>query len=103
MTSGNNSEQADFQENTRFLTCLYTKLVKNTTKKVTGLEDAQESFLKVMKMQNDMEEPKEEVRMALMKILKNRNFQTVSNDFYREKDIVMLDSIYKLIYSKKIA
>jgi uncharacterized protein YbaP (TraB family) len=100
MTSGNNSEQADFQENT-VLDMFIHQTGKKYNKKVTGLEDAQESFLKVMKMQNDMEEPKEEVRMALMKILKNRNFQTVSNDFYREKDIVMLDSIYKLIYSKK--
>lgn len=100
MTSGNNSEQADFQENT-VLDMFIHQTGKKYNKKVTGLEDAKESFLKIMKMQNDVDEPKEEDRLALMKILKNRNFQTVSNDFYREKDIVMLDSIYKLIYPKK--
>lgn len=100
MLSGNNSENADFQENT-VLDMFIHQTGRKYNKKVTGLEDAKKSFLSIMKMKNEVNEPKEEVRIALTKILKNRNYLVASNDYYREKDIVMLDSLYKLMYSKK--
>jgi uncharacterized protein YbaP (TraB family) len=100
MLSGVEGDQADFQENT-VLDMFIFQTGKKYKKKITGLEDAKESMLSLLQMMDDDARPKEENKLLLMKIVKNRNPTEVMKEYYREKDIVMLDSIYKLMFSKK--
>lgn len=100
MLSGAEGDQADFQEDT-VLDMFIFQTGKKYKKKIVGLEDAKESMLSILEIVDEDAKPKEENKLALIKILKNRNPQEVLKEYYREKDIVMLDSIYKLIFSKK--
>ncbi|MBP4136512.1 TraB/GumN family protein [Flavobacterium geliluteum] len=100
MLSGVEGDQADFQENTVLDMFIY-QTGRKYKKRITGLEDAKESMLSLLQIMDDGAKPKEENRLLLMKIVKNRNPTEVMKEFYREKDIVMLDSIYKLMFSKQ--
>ncbi|MWB95655.1 hypothetical protein GON26_14910 [Flavobacterium sp. GA093] len=100
MLSGVEGDQADFQENT-VLDMFIFQTGKKYKKKITGLEDAKESMISLLNIMGDDATPKEENKLLLMKIIKNRNPTEVMKEYYREKDIVMLDSIYKLMFSKK--
>ncbi|MDR7208105.1 TraB/GumN family protein [Flavobacterium piscis] len=100
MLSGVEGEQADFQENT-VLDMFIFQTGKKYKKRIVGLENAKESILSILQIVDEDAKPKEENRLTLTKILKNRNPNEVLKEFYREKDIVMLDSIYKLMFSKK--
>ncbi|MFB3389454.1 TraB/GumN family protein [Flavobacterium sp. LAR06] len=100
MLSGAEGDQADFQEDT-VLDMFIFQTGKKYKKKIVGLEDAKESMLSILQIIDEDAKPKEENKLALVKILKNRNPQEALKEYYREKDIVMLDSIYKLIFSKK--
>jgi hypothetical protein len=100
MLSGAEGDQADFQEDT-VLDMFIFQTGKKYKKKIVGLEDAKESMLSILQIIDEDAKPKEENKLALVKILKNRNPQEVLKEFYREKDIIMLDSVYKLIFSKK--
>lgn len=100
MLSGAEGEQADFQENT-VLDMFIFQTGKKYKKRIAGLENAKESMLSILQSMDDNAKPKDENKTALMKILKNRNLTEVLKEYYREKDIVMLDSIYKLMFSKK--
>ncbi len=100
MLSGAEGEQADYQEDT-VLDMFIFQTGKKYKKKIVGLEDAKESMLSILEVADEEAKPKEENKLALIKILKNRNPQEVLKEYYREKDIIMLDSIYKLIFSKK--
>jgi uncharacterized protein YbaP (TraB family) len=101
--SGGNDSEADFQENTVLDTFIY-QTGRKYKKKSLGLENAKDAMLSVLKISNNYDKDskeKEANRQAISKIIKERNFNQVLNDFYREKNIIMLDSLYKLIYSKK--
>lgn len=100
MLSGAEGDQADFQEDT-VLDMFIFQTGKKYKKKIAGLEDAKESILSILQIIDEDAKPKEENKLALAKILKSRNPQEVLKEYYREKDIVMLDSIYKLLFSKK--
>lgn len=100
MLSGVEGEQADFQENT-VLDMFIFQTGKKYKKRIVGLENAKESMLSILQIADEDAKPKEENKVALTKILKNRNPTEVLKEYYREKDIVMLDSIYKLMFSKK--
>ncbi len=100
MLSGAEGDQADFQEDT-VLDMFIFQTGKKYKKKIAGLENAKESMLSILQIIDEDAKPKEENKLALVKILKNRNPQEVLKEYYREKDIIMLDSIYKLIFSKK--
>lgn len=100
MLSGIEGEQADFQENT-VLDMFIFQTGKKYKKRIVGLENAKESILSILQIADEDAKPKEENKLSLMKILKNRNPTEALKEYYREKDIVMLDSIYKLIFSKK--
>lgn len=100
MLSGVEGEQADFQEST-VLDMFIFQTGKKYKKKIVGLENAKESILSILKIEENDAKPKEENKAALMKLLKNRNPTEALKEYYREKDIVMLDSIYKLMFSKK--
>ncbi|QOG02587.1 TraB/GumN family protein [Flavobacterium sp. MDT1-60] len=100
MLSGAEGDQADFQEDT-VLDMFIFQTGKKYKKKIVGLEDAKESMLSILQIIDEDAKPKEENKLALVKILKNRNPQEVLKEYYREKDIIMLDSVYKLLFSKK--
>ena len=100
MLSGIDGEQADFQENT-VLDMFIFQTGKKYNKKIVGLEDAKQSILPILQLKGDDAKPIEENMPVLVKILKNRSFTEALRQYYREKDIVMLDSIYKLMFSKK--
>ena len=101
--SGRNDASADFQENTVLDTFIY-QTGRKYKKKSLGLESAKDAMISVLKISNNYDndsKEKEENTQAISKIIKDRNFNQVLNDFYRKKNITMLDSLYKLIYSKK--
>ncbi|MBC8883505.1 hypothetical protein H9X57_09190 [Flavobacterium piscinae] len=92
---------ADFQEDTVLDMFIY-QTGRKYKKEIVGLEDAKESIIQLMKINEEDVKPVEENIQILTKIFKNRPFITVLNEYYREKDVVMLDSIYKLIFPKKL-
>jgi uncharacterized protein YbaP (TraB family) len=100
MLSGAEGDQADFQENTVLDMFIY-QTGRKYKKKIVGLENAKESMLSILQIKEDDATPKEENRLLMMKIIKNRNPIEVLKEYYRAKDIVMMDSIYKLMLSKK--
>lgn len=104
MSSGVEGRQADYSENTVLDMFIY-QTAKKYNKKTIGLEDAKKSFITMRKLENvtqvldaDKEntEENEEKKALLTKILKGKSIYMTLRDFYREKDIVMLDSLSKL-------
>lgn len=95
-----NESQADYQENSVLDMFIY-HTGRKYNKKVLGLEIAKESLIPLLNLTPEDAIAKEENRAILFKFLKNRNPEEVMKQYYREKDIVMLDSLYKLIFSKK--
>lgn len=100
MLSGAEGNHADFQENT-VLDMFIFQTGKKYKKKIAGLEDAKQSMLSILNIMDEDAIAKDENKTILLKILKNRNPTEALKEYYREKDIVMLDSIYKLMFSKK--
>lgn len=100
MLSGNNGINSDYQEDT-VLDMFIFQTGKKLGKKVVGLEDAIESYVPIFKLSDKEAEPDEESKSALAKLLNNRSFDNALKDYYREKNYVLLDSIYKLIISPK--
>ena len=100
MLSGVEGVQSDYQENTVLDMFIY-QTGKKYKKKIVGLEDAKITMLNIMKVGEQDERPDDKNREPLMKLIKSGNFLETLNDYYREKDITMLDSIYKLMFSKK--
>ena len=100
LLSGVESPQSDYQEDTVLDSFIY-QTGKKYKKKIVGLEDAVESTLSILRISETDATPDEKNKELLMKLIKNGNFPETLKDYYREKDIVMLDSIYKLMFSKK--
>lgn len=100
MLSAIGGESSDFQENTVLDMFIY-QTGRKYNKKNVGLEDARGSMIPILKIKEEDAKPKDENLQVLMKLMKNRPFYEVLKQYYREKDIVMLDSIYKLMMSKK--
>lgn len=101
--SGSNEETADYQENTVLDTFIY-QTGRKYKKKSVGLEDAKQSILSLIKIKDDkgMDKEAESTRLIAAKtFLKDKNFNVVINDYYRGKNITMLDSLYRLVYPKK--
>lgn len=100
MLSGVEGIQSDYQENTVLDMFIY-QTGRKYKKKIVGLENAKTTMLNIMKVGEHDARPDEKNREPLMKLIKSGNFVETLNDYYREKDITMLDSIYKLMFSKK--
>lgn len=100
MLSGVEGAQSDFQENTVLDMFIY-QTGRKYKKRIVGLESAKGSMISIMKMKPEDSRPDDKNREVLMKLMKSGNFNETLKDYYREKDIVMLDSIYKLMLSKK--
>lgn len=99
MLSGVEGAQSDFQENTVLDMFIY-QTGRKYKKRIVGLESAKGSMLSIMKMKPEDSRPDDKNREVLMKLMKSGNFNETLKDYYREKDIIMLDSIYKLMLSK---
>lgn len=100
MMSFDDGNRADYQENSVLDMFIY-HTGRKYNKKVLGLEIARESLIPLMNISADDAIVKEENRAALFKFMKNKGPEEIMNQYYREKDIVMLDSLYKLMFSKK--
>ena len=100
MLSGVEGEKSDYQENTVLDMFIY-QTGRKYKKRIIGLESATESMLSIMKIKQDDARPDDKNRELLLKIVKSGNFNEATKDYYREKDVLMLDSIYKLMFSKK--
>lgn len=100
MLSGIEGAQADFQENTVLDMFIY-QTGRKYKKRIVGLENAKGSILSIIKIKQEEAKPDDKNIEKLMKIIRNGNFNETLKGYYREKDIVMLDSIYKLMMSKK--
>ncbi|RZJ28129.1 MAG: TraB/GumN family protein, partial [Flavobacterium sp.] len=100
MLGGIESPKADFQEST-VLDMFIFQTGKKYGKKIVGLESAKASVITLLSLTGDDVRPIESNVALLSKISKNRNLNEVLKQYYREKDVVMLDSLYKLAFSKR--
>lgn len=98
--SGNNNSSADYQEDT-VLDMFIFQTGKKYNKTIMGLEDAKTSLIPIYKLTEEEAKPKEENKSILLKMLKNKNLNEFIKESYREKNIVILDSLYKLMISPK--
>ncbi|MFT3793567.1 TraB/GumN family protein [Flavobacterium sp.] len=92
--------RADFQEST-VLDMFIFQTGKKYKKKIIGLEDAKSSVLMLLQLKPEDLSPVEPNKTALLKLVKNKSFTEVLKQYYREKDVVMLDSLYRLMFSQK--
>lgn len=91
-----NEAQKDYQEET-YLDMFIYRTGRKFNKKTVGLEDVKKSTLNIMMAQAKMDESEvDKNRQAILKILKNKSYDQALNDFYREKDLDMLDSLTML-------
>ena len=91
-----NEAQKDYQEET-YLDMFIYRTGRKFNKKTVGLEDVKQSTLNIMMAQAKMDESEvDKNRQAILKILKNKSYDLALNDFYREKDLDMLDSLTML-------
>jgi len=91
-----NEAQKDYQEET-YLDMFIYRTGRKYNKKTVGLEDVKQSTLNIMMAQAKMDESEvDKNRQAILKILKNKSYDQALNDFYREKDLDMLDSLTML-------
>ena len=94
------NKNADYEENA-VLDMFISQAGRKYGKEITGLEDAVESMIPILQINATDATPKEENIQLLYKILKRKSFGEATVDYYREKNITILDSIYKLAFSKK--
>lgn len=100
MLSGNNSLNSDYEEDT-VLDMFIFQAGKKLGKKIVGLEDVIDSYIPIFKINDEDAKPKEENKVILYKFFKNKTFNETLTDLYRDKNIQLLDSIYKLTISEK--
>lgn len=93
LLSRTNEMNKDYQEDT-YLDMFIYRTGRKYGKKTLGLEDVKSSTINIMKAEAKVK-PKdvEENRQKLKKLLKNKNYNEAMMDYYREKDLDMLDSL----------
>ena len=93
LLSRTNEMNKDYQEDT-YLDMFIYRTGRKYGKKTLGLEDVKSSTINIMKAEVKVK-PKdvEENRQKLKKLLKNKNYNEAMMDYYREKDLDMLDSL----------
>ena len=94
------TKNADHEENA-VLDMFISQAGRKYNKEIAGLEDAVTSMIPILQINATDATPKEENIQLLYKILKRKSFGEATVDYYREKNITILDSIYKLAFSKK--
>jgi uncharacterized protein YbaP (TraB family) len=100
LLSRTNEMKKDYQEGT-YLDMFIYRTGRKYGKKTLGLEDVKSSTINIMKAEAKVK-PKdvEENRQKLLKLLKNKNYNEAMMDYYREKDLDMLDSLTVLSSSE---
>jgi uncharacterized protein YbaP (TraB family) len=87
--------QKEYQEET-YLDMFIYRTGRKYKKKTVGLEDTKTSLLNIMNIDYRDMEPREENSAALQKILKNTGYEEALLNYYRDKDLDMLDSLTTL-------
>lgn len=91
-----NEAQKDYQEET-YLDMFIYRTGRKYNKRTVGLEDVKKSTLNIMMAQAKMDESEvDKNRQSILKILKNKPYDQALNDYYREKDLDMIDSLTML-------
>ena len=91
-----NEAQKEFQEET-YLDMFIYRTGRKFNKKTVGLEDVKKSTLNIMMAQAKMDDKEvDKNRQTILKILKNKSYDQALNDYYREKDLDMIDSLSML-------
>ena len=100
LLSRTNEMKKDYQEDT-YLDMFIYRTGRKYGKKTLGLEDVKTSTINIMQAESKVK-PKdvEEKRQKLIKLLKNKNYNEAMMDYYREKDLDMLDSLTTLSSSE---
>lgn len=91
-----NEYKQDYQEET-YLDMFIYQTGKKYNKKTVGLEDAKKSMVLIMNIDYSDTKISDENTQKVVKILKNKNFDTALMDYYREKDLDMMDSLLTLV------
>lgn len=94
-----NEYRKDYQEDT-YLDMFIYQTGKKYNKKTIGLEDAKKSMAMIMNINPYDNYPKEENTQAILKLLKGKSLEEALMDYYREKDLDMMDSLLSLTSSK---
>lgn len=87
-----NEFRKDYQEET-YLDMFIYQTGRKYRKKTVGLEDAKESMALILNIDYEDQRPNEENMQKLAKLLKGKLPGEAMVDFYREKDLDMLDSL----------
>jgi len=90
-----NETQKEYQEET-YLDMFIYRTGRKYKKKTVGLEDTKTSLLNIMNIDYRAMKPREENIAALQKILKNTGYEEALMNYYRDKDLDMLDSLTTL-------
>lgn len=91
-----NEYKQDFQEET-YLDMFIYQTGRKYNKKTVGLEDAKKSLVLIMNIDYSDSKISDENTQKVVKILKNKSFDAALMDYYREKDLDMMDSLLTLI------
>ena len=95
-----NSYQEEYQENT-YLDMFIYRTGRKYGKKTVGLEDTKTSLLNIMNIDRKDTRPSEENMIAIQKLLKDTNYEEALMQYYRDKDLDMLDSLTNLASTEK--
>lgn len=90
----------EYQEET-YLDMFIYRTGRKYNKKTVGLEETKSSLLRAASADFSRSKPKEENKAALQKILKNVSYRDALVNYYREKDLDMLDSLTVLSSSEE--
>lgn len=91
-----NEYNQDFQEET-YLDMFIYQTGRKYNKKTVGLEDAKKSLALIMNIDYSDSKISDENTQKVVKILKNKSFDVALMDYYREKDLDMMDSLLTLV------
>lgn len=91
-----NERRQEDQEET-YLDMFIHRTGKKYNKTTVGLEDTKKTIISMMNVDNSAMNPTEIDRAALQKLLKNVPYKEAMSNFYREKDLDMMDSLSVLV------
>lgn len=98
--SRTNEYNKEYQEET-YLDMFIYRTGRKYNKKTVGLEETKSSMMKAASADFSRAKPKDENKAALQKILKNVSYRDALINYYREKDLDMLDSLTVLSSSEE--
>jgi uncharacterized protein YbaP (TraB family) len=94
------ANQEEYQEDT-YLDMFIYRTGRKYGKKTVGLEDTKTSMLNIMNIPYRDSRPSEENMIAIQKLLKDTDYEEAMMNYYRDKDLDMLDSLTNLSNGEK--